>query len=536
MSQFIVDQPAFEAPDPGPQIVLEYNPYIEAFLEARRLFFCANLCVNHAGERLSWSMLDHGLHCPGCHQVGIRAYSKFYLRAGRQSGKTTGGSLSAVEETLAVPNRSGWCCAPTNPELYDYVIPAFFARLPEELHPKNHPLAKWSADRLVYTAPNGSQAKFRTLDDPNRAVGDTIDWLWMDEARKIQELAWNLARAMLAIKKGIAWFTSSPDWGEDWCHKNFWVPASKGVVGFWACTFRTIDNPIIKPEVIEADRAIMPPELFRREYEASIEFPTGTYFGDIVDPVLADDAQMREWIPEWPDIAITRETIAGIDPGTDHPFGSAFVIPTAHGLCVVGEYCERRKAFFQHAQALLKLSGSRPTRWAMQKFGGDAQAAIELNQHGIYPQVLPGGPGSVSAGIQRIYAWMKTKRIRISRTHCPQLIEELRKYRMADVKENARGLPKDGEPYKKDDDVLSAFRYALQLYPELPVDGPSLMTDDERKMRLLPWYQQKQIEWARSGLDDGDDQNLVRVTDDFEPTRGGFPFSPAEGPNGDFFR
>lgn len=543
MSEFLIDQPPIEAPDPGPKIVLEYNPYIESFLQHRRLFYCSRVCVTEGGERLSWSMLEHGIHCPRCGGRGVRAYTHFFLRAGRQSGKTTGGSLSAVEETLAVPNRSGWCCAPTNPELYDYVIPAFFARLPEELHPKNHPLAKWSADRLVYTAPNGSQAKFRTLDDPNRAVGDTIDWLWMDEARKIQELAWNLARAMLKIKGGIAWFTSSPDWGEDWCHRNFWMPAVRGVPGYWACTFKTIDNPVIRPEQIEADRAVMPPELFRREYEASIEFPTGTYFGELVDGCIAanddlDEAFIKEWISEWPRVDLSREGIAGIDPGTDHPFGSSLVIPTAHGLVVVAEYCDRsRKAFFQHAVALKQMVGEgRSVRWAMQKFGGDAQAAIELNQHGIYPQILPGGPGSVGAGIQRIYAWMKTRKLRISRRKCPRLIEEMRKYRMAEQKETTRGLPKDAEPYKKDDDVLSSFRYGVQLYPILPVEAPSLMGEDEQKMRLLPWWQQKQIEMARSGLDDPHDDNMVRVTDDFEPTRGMYGYRADDGPMGDFYR
>jgi hypothetical protein len=542
MSQFLIDQPPLDAPNPGPQIVLEYNPYIEAFLQARRTFYCSGVCVIDTGERRFWSMLEHGLFCPTCGSKGVRAYTHYFLRAGRQSGKTTGGSLSAVEETLALPNRSGWCCAPTNPELYDYVIPAFFARLPEDLHPKNHPLADWSADRLVYTAPNGSQVKFRTLDDPNRAVGDTLDWIWMDEARKIQELAWNLARAMLKIKRGIAWFTSSPDWGEDWCHRNFWLPASRGVVGYWACTFKTTDNPMITADQVEADRAVMPPELFRREYEASIEFPTGTYFGELVDDVIAptdelDDAFIRAWIPEWPEVATTREGIGGIDPGTDHPFGSSLIIPTVHGLVVVAEYCDKsRKAFFQHATSLKRMAGERPMRWAMQKFGGDAQAAIELNQHGIYPQILPGGPGSVGAGIQRIYAWMKTKRVRISRKTCPRLIEEMRKYRMAETKETNKGLPKDAEPYKKDDDVLSSFRYGVQLYPELPVDAPSLLSEDERKMKLLPWWQQEQIRMARAGCEDqGEDGNLIRVTDSFEPTRGAYEIHGQESPSGDFF-
>jgi len=523
-----------DLPPPGPVITLEYNPYMEAFLNARRLVLCSSGCSAADGFQLSWSILEGGMLCPSCGAKGVRGYYRMFVRAGRQSGKTVMGSLSAVEEMIAVPGSKGWCCAPSNPELYDYVIPAFFARLPPELHPKAHPLAHWSADRLVYTAPNGSQAKFRTLDDPNRAVGDTIDWLWMDEARKIDPLAWSLARPMLAVRKGIAWFTSSPDWGEDWCHKNFWLPAASGETGYWACTFKSIDNPVTDPKFIERERATMPPDLFRREYEASIEFPSGTFFGDLVDVVAADDDKMREWIPEWPMISPAREVVIGIDPGTDHPFAGCAIVPCPQGLAVVAEYLERRLTFMQHAQNLKAMVVGVPTRWAMQKFGGDAQAAIELTQHGIYAQVLPGGPGSVQAGIQRMYAWMTTRRMRVSTTKCPRLILEMRKYRMAEVKETPKGLPKDAEPYKKDDDLVSACRYAVQLLPELPSSVLAAPTEVELAMQDLPWWQQLQAKQA-SSWDEDSDGDQVRVTDDWTSVSER-RYGSDESPMGDFNR
>lgn len=490
-----------------PVVELLYNPYQVSFLLARRLRACPNLCVDLNNERLTWSMLT-GILCPLCAGKGVRPYRRFFLRAGRRGGKTVVGALSAIEEA-SIPNTVGWCCAPSYPELEDYVLPAFFSRLPAEWF--DHPATEWSEDRLSLTLPNRSQVHFRSLDNPHRGTGPGLDWVWIDEARKIEELAWDILRPALTERKGIAFLTSSPEWGEDWTHKRFFLPAEQGQPGFWATTYTTLDNPIIDPAEIAEARATMPPELFRREYEASIEYPTGTIYGDYVGRVSASDDEIREWIPEWPLVDLTRPAIMGLDPGTDHPFAGVCFVSTPRGLVGVAEYCERSKPFFAHATGIREvLRGINP------RFGIDRsaiQASIELAQHGIFCQQASGGPGSVQLGIQRMYAWMASGRMRISKTRCPKLLKELANYRYADVPEGQSGLGNDAQPYKKFDDLADAARYAVLLWPELPAPGHLELKPGERDVKALSEDQQRQI--RRNLTKDDTEEGLIRVTDDF---------------------
>lgn len=508
--------------NPGELVELKYNPYLWSFLEARRARVCPQNCQDANGQHLRWSMLER-LTCPLCDAYGLRAFYRMFMRAGRQSGKTRGGSLSAVEEAT-VPNSIGWCVAPTVPELEDYVMPAFFAQLPQTWFEQSD----WSEDRKTLILPNGAQVGFRSFDDPNKAVGATLDWLWLDEARKMQELAWQLARAMLVVKNGACWVTSSPDWGEDWCHRNFWIPAADGHPGFWAASFKTIDNPVINPAIIERDRATMPPELFRREYEASIEYPTGTIYGDLVDRCVADDDQIRRWIPEWPHISTNRPRIIALDPGSDHPFAATDIVATPAGLVIAHEYEQRQKLFKTHASSILQLVTplGGDVRWCIDR--SQKQAAYELSQYGIFAQ---GAENDVDAGIQRVYAWLASGQLLISRKNCPLTARRLKAYRYAEGQETRHGLTKP-EPYKKDDDLCDAVRYGLMTWPELPKKGPALEAAGPRQQAVLTQKERWELELNSDAPLSTD--GLVRVTDSFDPIDPGYR-RVGDGGVGQFF-
>src|SRR5262245_9202237 len=100
----------------GQEFRLLYNPYQQAFMEARR-------------QRLA---------------DGTRAYNRLCIIAGRRGGKTMIGAVAAVEE-MAVPNSMGWCVAPTYMDLHDYLMPAFFKVLPQSwiLADKNNKPIGW---------------------------------------------------------------------------------------------------------------------------------------------------------------------------------------------------------------------------------------------------------------------------------------------------------------------------------------------------------------------------------------------------------
>jgi hypothetical protein len=498
---------------------LLFNPYQQAFLAARRARVCARHCVFElddlataigaptVGSRFMWSMLD-SLVCPKCGVMGERPYRRFFLRAGRQSGKTRAGGMSAVEE-MTVPYSQGWACAPTYPELEDYVIPTFFSILPGEWF--DDPRTEWSEDRLTLRLPNMAEVSFRSLDNPDRGTGPALDWLWIDEGRKVQKMAWQILKPTLVVKRGIAFVTTSPNYGEDWLHEQFWLPALNGTPGFWAITYKSIDNPVISPAVIEADRESMPPHLFRREYEGTIEYPEGSIYGEVLDQCLANDERIKEWLVECPDVHPSRQCIVPLDPGTDHPFAGLLIIATPRGLIVFGEYEERQKKYIDHARGIKDMVGALTPRYGIDK--SQAQAALELSQYGIY---AAGAENDVEAGINRVFAWMSTGRLLISVHRCPKLIARLRQYRWAEVPETRRGELAP-VPFKKDDDLPDALRYGVMMWPELPtsVEAEKFLIRPQRNLLVLPDDQRKVIE--RNHEPEVSEDGLVRVTDDFQP-------------------
>ncbi len=139
------------------------------------------------------------------------------------------------------------------------------------------------------------------------------------------------------------------------------------------------------------------------------------------------------------------------------------------------------------------------------------QAAMELTQYGIYAQ---GAENDVDAGIQRVYAWMKTGKLRIARDSCPKLIKCLRKYRWTEVKETERGIS-DPAPFKKDDDLPDALRYGVMLWPELPTpSGFVIGAPTGRDLSLLTDKERAELERAKDP--EVTEEGYQRVTDDFE--------------------
>ena len=80
------------------------------------------------------------------------------------------GAMAGWEEA-AVPNTIGWACAHTFPKLTRYVIPAF-----ERIVRPEHVL-RWDKELGDLWLRNGSLIHFQTLEDPNQARGQGLDWL-----------------------------------------------------------------------------------------------------------------------------------------------------------------------------------------------------------------------------------------------------------------------------------------------------------------------------------------------------------------------
>lgn len=400
---------------------------------------------------------------------GARAFDRLSLFAGRRGGKTRIGAVAAVMEMK--PGTIGWACAPSYPELQDYVLPAVMALIPQNW------IADWSQSRLELTLVNKARCAFRSLDDPNRGRGPGLDWCWIDEARKVQELAWDVISPAIVGNAGVAWFTTTPN-SFDWCYKRLWRPAQDGEPGFWATKYWTIENPrFMDPAMraaLERDRRQMDPVFFAQEYQADFVTFTGAIYGSSLNSQIVsgeDTATLRSLFPEWPRIDPSRIAYVGIDPGADHPFAAVLLVSSERGLVQVGEYIARNKSAVEHKRGIFNMLARwnperpfTPERWAIDR--SQRQMAIELSQ-APFPINCTAAENDVRAGINRVRAWVETQQLWILGDECKRTVEQLRGYRW-DENINPDGTYKREAPMKVEDDLPDALRYCLMLYPELP--------------------------------------------------------------------
>jgi hypothetical protein len=512
--------------NPVPLVSLKHHPYQIAFMQARRLRVCP--------QGHQWSILD-GKLCPHCAvdrlaakqrhdeplialtdgpptppQVpegeplialpGTRAFRYFYLRAGRRGGKTRIGALSVIEELATNPGSWWWCCAPTFPELEDFVMPVFFSQLPQAW--VDHPDTEWSETNRTLRLPNGSVAQFRSLEDPDRSRGPGLDGLWIDEVCKLTQKHWETARPMLSDRLGIFIGTTTPK-GEDWANERFFEPAEQGIPGYWACEYESVDNPGFPAEEQEEARRMMTPEMFDQEYRAKIVNFTGAIYGDMVlkGEIEGTDEEMRTYFPNWPHLDPSYASITGLDPGTDHPFAGVHLVASPLGLVAVGEYEARSRPFMLHAQHIQAMRRGMASRVGIDR--SQAQAQIELAQHGVF--TVP-AENDVIAGIQRVSAWLLANHkpqgtmlprggLILPRRLVPLLLRRLKSYRWAE-NERKDGSAKREMVYKKFDDLPDALRYALMTWPHLPKIHPEGGLP-HRDLSTLPDITQQEIERMR---------------------------------------
>lgn len=389
------------------------------------------------------------------------AFNRLSLFAGRRGGKTKIGGVAVAMKALQNPSQVIWVCAPTYPDLNDYVMPAVFDQINVDW------IDDYKASFQTLILKNRTKITFRSLDDPNKGRGPGLDFAWLDETRKIQELAWDTLLPALADRRGQAIFTTTPN-SFDWCYERLWRPAETGEPGFWAAKYRTIDNPFIDRAEIEALRRQMDPLFFQQEFEADFVSFAGRIY-DIERAILRTPEEIQRVIPEWPRIDPSRTVMVGLDPGADHPFAAVLVCVTEAGLICIGEHLVRNRPVVEHIRRLQELLAKfnperpfQPDRWAIDR--SQRQTAIELAQFGIYAQQAE---NRVVDGIRRVQSWLAANQLFFIESLVPQTIKEMRGYRWADAT-RPDGQMKPEAVWKVNDDLPDALRYALMTWPDLP--------------------------------------------------------------------
>jgi len=265
--------------------------------------------------------------------------SRRVVACGVRFGKSTVGVYETVAALLHPRERAlGWLVAPTyevTKRIAERVVAVLQAHMP-------HRIVKLDARERSITVANlgggESVLRARSADRPVSLLGESLDFLVVDEAAQIDGRVWNEHLAPRLLDRG-GWclLLSTPD-GPGWFRDEFRRGEKDPDYAAWS--FPTAENPIIAAELIAAERKRLPEETFRAQYLAD-------FIGSEIEPcescgapdpvacsmVICRDGEEPAHCPDCGDIVhddgrtavplwsgkVGRTTVIHIQPGLDEP-------------------------------------------------------------------------------------------------------------------------------------------------------------------------------------------------------------------------
>lgn len=195
---------------------------------------------------------------------------------GRQAGKTFSACQEALKMALSIPNGRGWILGPTS-ALTDIAWNSFLNIL------KNMPakvVKDHNKSKSIITLFNGHTILKKSAHNPDSLVGDTLDWIWIDEAALISEEAWLLTRPTLFVKGGKAIFTTTPR-GKNWIYDIYLkcMDEKEKDYQFFHCT--SYDNPYIANSEIDDAKKNLTEKKIQEEIYAKFMDGSSAVFNDV---------------------------------------------------------------------------------------------------------------------------------------------------------------------------------------------------------------------------------------------------------------
>ena len=205
-----------------------------------------------------------------------------FIIGGTGSGKTEAGAGEAVYWAIRYPNSVGAIYEPTYPML-DSILIAKLDKLLGTPFERNPLVKRYNKNERLIEWKWGSQTWLKSLQEPERAEGQNLDWAWIDEARLVRHLDLALqviGRRLRGSGSGSpvgAWITTTPDNpGSDLWH--FTEDPQNRVPSSRIYRISIFDNPHLPKEYVEEMVRTHPGGLGRRFVEGFFaDVGAGTY-------------------------------------------------------------------------------------------------------------------------------------------------------------------------------------------------------------------------------------------------------------------
>ncbi len=199
-------------------------------------------------------------------------------------GRRFGKSLLAAKEAEAVLMRPGkrvWVVAPTY-ALTDKVFREIYKTLviDRKIDPKA--IVKKSESERAIKLAWGSELLGKSADNPDSLIGDSVDYLIIDECAKMRKRVWEkYLRPTLTDREGRALFITTPE-GTNWVY-HLYKRGLKQKSRLWGSfLFPSARNPHISAsDIIEAKKTLAA-EVYNQEYMADFFSFSGRIYKDFL--------------------------------------------------------------------------------------------------------------------------------------------------------------------------------------------------------------------------------------------------------------
>ncbi|HZY85516.1 MAG TPA: terminase family protein, partial [Gemmataceae bacterium] len=273
-------------------------------------------------------------------------------------------------------------------------------------------------------------------EDTIRSFGG-VRLLVIDEAARVADDLYRSVRPMLAVSQGRLVALSTPFGQRGWFYQE-WSGAGpwKRVQVTWR------DCPRITPEFIAEETRALGPAWVAQEYETLFTAREGLVYPDFAQAVVEEAG----WKP-----TLQGRPVGGIDFGWRNPFAAVWGVHDRDDvLWIEGERYLTQTPLHEHAAALRERKG---VEWYADPAG--ATEIAELRAGGL---AVRRGDNDIRLGIAAVSARLRTGRLKVLGSACPNLLAEARLYRYPTAAERALG----GEnPVDEHNHALAALRYLI---------------------------------------------------------------------------